>query len=435
MKSISRRHFMKTGAAVALASTVVARPGLAQSAAPSSKLNIAVIGPANRGAASLAEMLKENVVALCDVDARYLEAAKGKAPSAQLFSDFRQMFEKVKDIDGVCVCTPDHTHAAPSVMAMRAGIHCYCEKPLAHDVRECRVMQQIAEEKKLVTQMGTQIHAGENYRRVVELVQSGVVGPIEEVHVWCGKGWGLPPNATRPTDTPPVPDYLNWDAWIGPAQMRPYHPRYVPAHWRRWWAFGNGTIGDMACHYMDLPFWALELRDCLTAEAIDGPPVNLEGCPLNLTVKYTFPAREKFPACTLYWYDGDKRPAALKQYGVPERGAGVLFVGKEGVMFADYGSHALYPQEKFRDFKRPDKSIPASIGHHNEWLQAIRDNRPEDCTCKFGYSGRLTETVLLGTVAYRTGKELRWDADAMKVTNVPEANDLIAIEYRDGWIL
>ena len=435
---MNRRHFLKSGAiaGAALAAVNVRVPAFCQDAAPSNKLNIAVVGPCNRGAATLSEVLGENVVALCEVDARFMAQASAKAPNAQKFSDYRKMLETVKDLDAICVCTPDHVHAPASVMGMRMGLHCYCEKPLAHEVRECRVMQQVAQEKKLVTQMGTQIHATGNYRRVVEIVQSGAVGPISEVHVWCGKGWGLPADYTLDTKEYDIPDYLDWDSWIGPAKMRPYNPCYHPANWRKWWAFGTGTIGDMACHYMDLPFWALELKDCLTAEAIDGPAVNAEGCPLNLTLKYTFPARgEKYPSCTLTWYDGAKRPPIMAEKGIPERGAGVLFVGRDGILFADYGSWALYPTDKFADFKAPEPWIPASIGHHREWLQAIRDNKPEDCTCKFGYSGRLTETVLLGTVAYRTGKKLDWDANAMRVTNVPEANDLITSEYREGWNL
>ncbi len=431
---LNRRTFLRTSSLAA--GSAIALPAFCQDAAPSKKLNVAIVGPCGRGWASFTEMMGENIVAVCDVDRRNLDRCLKEVPSAKTFTDFRKLFETVKDIDAVCVCTPDHTHAAPSVMAMRAGIHCYTEKPLTHDVRECRVMQEIAEKNHLVTQMGTQIHAGNNYRRVVEKIQAGAIGPVREIHVWCGKGWGHPADFVNPTDTPEIPDWLDWDSWLGPAKYRPYNPCYLPANWRKWWAFGTGTMGDMACHYMDLPFWALELRDCLTAEAIDGPAVNAEGCPLYLTVKFTFAARsEKLPACTLTWYDGDRRPTeAMAKYNIPMTGAGVLFVGDDGAMYADYGTHKLYPEEKYADYTTPE-TIPNSIGHHREWLQAIRDNKPENCTCKFGYSGRLTETVLLGTVAYRVGQKLEWDAAAMKVKNCPAANDLITVEYRDGWIL
>ncbi len=433
----SRRDFLKSSTvAASLAAANVSVPAFSNDKAPSNKLNVAVVGPCNRGAATHSEMLRENVVALCDIDTRNLDNAGRRSPQAQKFQDFRKMFEQVKDLDAVCVCTPDHTHAAPSVMGMRAGLHCYTEKPLAHDVRECRVMEDIAIEKKLCTQMGTQIHATDNYRRVVELVQAGAIGAVKDVYVWCGKGWGLPADAKRPTDTPAIPANIDWDCWVGPAAMRPYNSCYLPGQWRKWWAFGNGTLGDMACHIMDLAFWALKLRDCLTVEAVDGPAVNAEGCPLNLAVDYTFAARgEGYPACTLHWFDGGKTPDVLKTLNIPGRFMGVLFVGEKGQLFADYGSRVLYPVAQYADFKAPEKTIPNSIGHHAEWLQAIRDNNPEACTCKFGYSGRLTETVLLGTIAYRTGKKLEWDANAMKITNVPEANDLITCEYRDGWIL
>lgn len=434
---LTRRHFLQTSGMLAAASTVTV-PAFSQDASPSSKLNVAVVGPLGRGWASYAEMWGENVVAVCDVDRRNLARCAEKTPNAKPFTDYRKMFETIKDLDAVCVCTPDHTHAAPSVMAMRAGIHCYTEKPLAHDVRECRVMEDIAKEKKLCTQMGTQIHAGDNYRRVVELVQSGAIGKVKDVHVWCGKGWGHAADFQNPTDTPEVPDWLDWDSWLGPVKYRPYHPSYLPGQWRKWWAFGNGTMGDMACHYMDLPFWALELRDCLTAEAIDGPTVNAEGCPMYLAVKFTFAARsEKFPACTLTWYDGDGNGPVelLKEKNIPYRGAGVLFVGEKGILFADYGTHQFYPADNATQLVKPEPWIPSSIGHHKEWLQAIKDNKPENCTCRFGYSGRLTETVLLGTVSYRVGQKLEWDADAMRVTNCDVANDLITVEYRDGWIL
>lgn len=433
----NRRNFLRTGAVLG-ASSLVSVPAFCQDPNSSSKLNMAMVGPCGRGWATFMEIQGENVVAICDVDRRNLDRCKKVNPNAQTFTDYRKMFETVKDLDAVCVCTPDHTHAAPSVMGMRMGLHCYTEKPLAHDVRECRVMEEVAEEKKVCTQMGTQIHAGGNYRRVVELVQSGAIGKVTDIHVWCGKGWGHPADFKNPTDTPAVPDWLDWDSWLGPVKYRPYHPCYLPAQWRKWWAFGNGTMGDMACHYMDLPFWALELRDCLTAEPISGPAVNAEGCPLKLTVKFTFAARgEKYPACTLTWYDGGGCGPVefMKQHNIKYRGAGVLFVGDKGILFADYTTHQLYPADKYAGFQAPKPWIPDSIGHHKEWLQAIRDNKPEACTCKFGYSGRLTETVLLGTVSYRVGQKLNWDADNMRVTNCDAANDLITVEYRDGWIL
>ena len=434
MSHITRRHFMKASALAGLAATNIAMPAYSRDRAPSEKINIALVGPNGQGHFTFSNIQGENVIALCDADSLRLEQVAGMAPEAAKFSDFRKMFETVKDLDAVCVCTPDHTHAPASVMGMRMGLHCYCEKPLTHSVYESRVMQQIAAEKKLVTQMGTQIHAENNYRRVVEMVQAGAVGKIREAHVWCGKGWGMPEDAKRPEDTPACPDTLNWDAWIGPAKMRPYHPAYVPGNWRKWWDFGNGTLGDMGCHYMDLAFWALKLKDCLTVEA-NGPAVNAECAPLSLGVTYTFPARgDAFPACTVTWHDGDMRAAKLDGLSLP--GAGVLFVGDDDKMlFADYGGYRFFPEDKYRDYQRPEQTIAASPGHHNEWLQGIRENKPELALCNFAYSGRLTEAVLLGTVAYRAGAKLEWNAEKLEVTNNAEANAMIKTEYRDGWTL
>jgi predicted dehydrogenase len=307
------------------------------------------------------------------------------------------------------------------------GKHCYCEKPLTHTVTEARLMAKIAAEKGLATQMGTQIHAGSNYRRVVEIIQSGAIGPVREVHVWVGKGWG---GGTRPTDTPPVPSYIHWDLWLGPAPYRPYHPTYLPANWRRWWDFGEGTLGDMACHYMDLPFWALDLRYPDTIEA-DGPPVNPETCPMGLIVHYEHPARGDKPPVKLTWYDGNRAPKVVAGHEV--RGSGVMFVGDKGEMFANYGSYELYPKAEFANFQPPPQTIPNSIGHHAEWIKACKEGTPT--TCNFDYSGALTEAVLLGNVAYRTGKKIRWDAKNLRVTNCPEAAQYLSYKYRDGWTL
>jgi hypothetical protein len=274
--------------------------------------------------------------------------------------------------------------------------------------------------------MGTQIHAGDNYRRVVEIVQAGILGDVEEVHVWVGKGWG---GGDRPKEGQEPPKTLHWDLWLGPAPERPYVAgRYHPAQWRRWWDFGQGTLGDMACHYMDLPFWALKLRHPTRCEA-EGPKVHSETCPLGLVVKYEFPKRDGLSACRLTWYDGNRIPKEVAGQRVP--GSGVMFVGSEGTMFANYGSYKLFPREKFTGFQPPPKTIPSSIGHHAEWIKACKDGSPT--TCNFDYSGALTESVLLGNVAYRTGESLEWDAAGLKATNCPVADQYIRKEYRAGW--
>lgn len=428
--SLHRRSFLKTIGAGALAwgAPAVHLRGSFGPKSPNDKLNIAVVGTAHRAAANIDGVRGENIVAVCDIDDRYLAQAQEKFPAAKAYHDFRKMLEQ-PGIDAVVVSTADHVHAPASVMAMRLGKHVYCEKPLAHSVHEARLMAETAGRMKVATQMGTQIHAGDNYRRVVELVRSGAIGPVREVHVWCGKTWS---GGERPRETPEVPSHIHWDLWLGPAPERPYHPTYLPANWRRWWDFGSGTLGDMACHYMDLPFWALDLRHP-TSVASQGPPVHPETTPLWLIVAFEFPARGTMPACTLTWYDHDKKPERLAHHGLPGWDSGVLFVGDQGMLMADYGKRKLYPEEKFQDFQPPEPTIPRSIGHHAEWLQACKEGTPT--TCHFDYSGALTEAVLLGNAAYRAGEKLVWDAANLKATNCSEADRYLRREYRRGWTL
>jgi predicted dehydrogenase len=399
-------------------------------ATPSEKLNIAGIGVGGQGAWNIGECASQNVVALCDVDERRAAGSAKRFPQAKIYRDFRKLLTEMdKQIDAVVVATPDHTHAPAAVMAMKMGKHCYCEKPLAHTVFEVRTMIEVAKKNKLATQMGTQIHAGGNYRRVVELVQSGAIGAIKEVHVWHPVGYG---GGDRPKDTPPVPPELDWDLWLGPAPARPYHPVYCPGSWRSWWDFGSGGLGDFGCHYMDLPFWALKLRHPTTVETT-GPAVHPERTSPGLIVRYEFPAREQLPPVTMTWYDGGKRPPFLAERKVPEWGAAVLFLGDKGMLIADYGQHKLLPEAQYAGFQRPAPFIPESIGHHAEWFQACKTGSPT--TCNFDYSGTLAEAVLLGNVAHRVGKKLQWDAVNLKAVGCPEADRYIHKSYREGWKL
>jgi len=427
----TRRDFLRASAAAGAAA--FALPAFAQDKSPSQKLNVAIIGPANRGAAQLAAAgSMENVVAICDVDENNLGATNEKYPKAKKFIDFRKMFDEMaKEIDAVMVSTADHTHAPASAMAMRLGKHCYCEKPLTHSVYEARVLAELAKEKNLVTQMGTQIHAEDNYRRVVELIQAGAIGPVTEVRAWSPAKYG---GGKRPTETPEVPKHLHWDEWLGPAPFRPYHPCYMPFVWRGWWDFGNGGLGDFGCHLMDLAFWALKLRHPTTIAA-EGPAVDPESCAEGLTVHYEYPARGDLPPVKLTWYDGDKAkdPEIPPGSNVVAGNMGVLFIGKDGMLRADYGSRTLYPVEKFKDFKAPEPTIPKSIGHHKEFFEACKNGGPT--TCNFDYAGALTEAVLLGNVSFRTGKKLEWDAAKLKATNCPEADQYIQRPYRQGWAL
>jgi predicted dehydrogenase len=424
-----RRDFLKVSGAgfAAIAGGVWSQLAAAESKSPSEKLNIACVGTANRASADIDGVQGENIVALCDVDKNYLDRAAARFPGARTYADYREMIDKeTGKVDAVVVGTADHNHAPATIRAIRAGMHAYCEKPLTHTVQEARIIAEAAKKHNVATQMGTQIHAGDNYRRVVEIIQSGAIGDVTEVHVWVGKGWG---GGDRPEGGQEPPANLNWDLWLGPAPFRPFWPgRYHPAQWRRWWDFGQGTLGDMACHYMDLPFWALRLRHPISCEA-EGPEVHPETCPLGLIVRYEFPEREGLPPVRFTWYDGNLIPREVAGERVP--GNGVMFVGSEGKMYADYGNYRLFPTDKFANFKPPQPTIPASIGHHAEWIKACKDGSPT--TCNFDYSGALTEAVLLGNVAYRTGQKLQWDAQQLRAANCPAADKYIRKEYRAGW--
>ncbi len=443
---ISRRTFLKASAAAAggviAAGPIVVR-ACAAGESPNEKLDIAVIGVAGRGGDNLNGVSTENIVALCDVDEQRLGGAAKRFPNAKTFTDFRKMLDEVgKQVQAVVVSTPDHVHAPAAAMALRMGKHCYCEKPLTHSVYEARVLADLARKGKRVTQIGTQIHAEDNYRRVVELVQGGAIGPVKEVHVWSSASYG---GMDRPKDTPPVPPHIHWDLWLGPAPERPYHPAYIPAGWRAWWDFGSGAIGDFGCHFMDLPYWALGLRYPTSVEA-EGPAVHPETTPPSLTVRYEFPARPNLPPVRLTWYDGGRRPTALLEkeglvkpetLAKPENpakwGSGVLFMGEKGMLLADYGRRMLLPEATFADYKPPAPTIAASIGHHQEWIKACKTGGPT--TCGFDYSGPLTETALLGTVAFRAGEKFQWDAKGLKAVNCPKADRYLRREYRKGWTL
>ncbi|MFO1064498.1 MAG: Gfo/Idh/MocA family oxidoreductase [Pirellulales bacterium] len=426
----NRRQVIKLGATAAAVGSVGywSSTSIAQSKSPNEKLNLACIGTANRAGDNVNEVKHENIVALCDVDKSYLDRALSEFKSARGYRDYRELLEKEADkIDAVVVAVADHNHAPATVRALRAGKHVYCEKPLTHTVHEARLVATLAKEKGLATQMGTQIHAGDNYRRVVEIIQSGAIGDVTEVHVWVGKGWGGGELPEKP-ETPPAT--LDWDLWLGPAPVRPFAAgRYHPAQWRKWWAFGAGTLGDMGCHYMDLPFWALGLTHPTSVEAKGDAPPHVETAPLGLTVTYQFPARDGKPPVKFIWYDGTLIPKKINDQPVPPNG--VMFIGSGGMLFGDYSQYKFFPADKFKDYKLPPQTIPRSIGHHREWLKACRDGSAT--TCNFTYSGGLTETVLLGTVAYRVGKKLEWDAAQLKATNCPEADKLIKKDYRPGW--
>ncbi len=430
--AIDRRTVLKTlglaGAGICLSGNSRSRADENNSKSPNERLNLALIGCGGRARGVIAGMQGENFVALCDVDEKRAAETYKQYPKAKRFRDFRNLFDKMhQEIDAAVVCTPDHSHVYPSLMAMRLGKHCYCEKPLAHTVAETRAMIEAARKHNLVTQMGTQIHAGDNYRRVVELVQGGAIGAVHEAHVWSSARYH---GGKRPTGYPPTPETLDWDRWVAGSKYLPYDPAYAPFGWRNWWAYGNGALGDFGCHYGDLAFWALKLRHPTTVEA-EGPRLDPFSTPPWLIVHYTYPARNNMPPVKLTWYDSGKKPPFLAQRRIPEWGSAVLFIGDKGMLISDYSRHLLLPEKHFADFRAPDPSIPKSIGHQQEWLVACKTGG--STTCNFDYSGTLTEAVLLGAVSYKAGKKIEWDAKNLKASNCPEADPLIHKQYREGW--
>jgi predicted dehydrogenase len=435
---VTRRAFLRHAALTGSGLIILSNARSVRGTPANSKLNIAGIGIGGRGGEDIKGVASENLVALCDVDDRQAAKTFEQHPNAKKYKDFRKMLDEVhKQIDAVVVGTPDHTHAVAAVAAMKMGKHCYCEKPLAYSVQEARVMAETARKKKLVTQMGTQIHAGNNYRRTVELVQSGAIGSVAEVHVWMAANFDGPPVPTDksqpdvPSERPPVPEGLDWDLWLGPAAYRPYSPAYAPFQWRYWWNFANGQLGDFFCHYCDLAFWALKLRYPTTVEAQG--PVHAESAAKWTIARQEYPARGDLPAVTLHWYNGGGYPAFVRERNIPTWGSAVLFIGAKGMLLADYNQHKLLPEEQFKDFKAPEPFIPNSIGHHEEWIQACKTGGPT--TCNFDYSGALTEAALLCNVALRTGQKLKWDPKKLKAVGCPQADKFLRREYRKGWKL
>lgn len=444
-RRFNRRRFLQSSAAAAGA-IVCGAPAILRGQNLNERLNIAIVGSGGRGASNLRSVESENIVALCDVNAKNLNFAAQRHPRARTFADFRNMYDHANEFDAVVVSTCEHTHAFATLPALQLGKHVYCEKPLTHNVWEARVIREATAKAKVATQMGTQIHAGDNYRRVVELIWSGAIGPVTEAHVWVGRAWGWQASEEeakahgdivfvqeRPKEPEPVPDGLNWDLWLGPAPERPFHNVYFPGpKWYRWWDFGNGTMSDLGSHWVDLPFWALKLNYPLTIEA-SGPPPHPEIAPASMQVTYEYGPRDDMPPVQLTWYQGTNKPEIWTRKEIPQWNSGALFIGQKGILLADYSKHVLLPEKQFEGFEPPAPFIPKSLGHHAEWLHACKTGEPT--TCNFHYAGWLTEANHLGNVAYRAGEKLHWDPEQLRATNTSKADPYIRREYRKGWTL
>ncbi len=424
-RKINRRDALKTSAAFG-AALWLGRSGRGAES-PSEKLNLALVGVGGRGADNVGGLASQNFVAFADVDDSRAGKTFEKHPGVKRYRDWRKMYDEVgSKVDAVVISTPDHTHFHPAYAAMQLGLHVYLEKPLAHNLWETRTLCDLAREKKLATQLGAQRHAMSNMHRVVELVKSGAIGKVTEVHSWIGGTRGMP---DVPTDTPPVPPHLDWELWIGPAEYRPYHPSICPYGWRFWWDYGTAETGNWGCHILDIPYWALDLKYPTKVEA-SGPPVDPERTPKAMAMHYEFPARGEQPAVKLHWYHADKGPEILRKLKLSEKGNNTLFIGSEGMLLCGFDRRELLPKEKFASYKAPEPFIPDSPGFYKEWIAACKGGEP--ATCNFDYSGPMAETVLLGNLAYRAGG-FDWDAKALKPVGNPKAEAMIREAYRKGW--
>ncbi|MDR2172518.1 MAG: Gfo/Idh/MocA family oxidoreductase [Planctomycetaceae bacterium] len=446
-QKITRRRAIKV-ATIAGAGILYLPSGiLARGQSPNEKLSVAFIGLGAQGKYQLnniADMSNlANVVALCDVDDVRAGNAYERFPKAEKFYDFRIMFDKLeKSIDAVTVSTPDHTHYHPVIRAIRAGKHVYCEKPLAHSVAEIRIITEEAARMKVATQLGCQRHANKNMARVVELIKSGVIGDVTEVYSWIGSDRGMPP---KPDGVGTPPDTLKWDIWLGPCPTdwkfvtTGGKSTFVPYNWRFWWDFGTGESGNWSCHILDLPYWALDLKYPIKVSA-SGAEVDAERTPQKMEVVYDFPARNGLPPLRLVWSQ-TKKPTCFEKYKIkmPAKNKenknvnpNNLFVGTKGMILAGFDRHVLLPEDNFKDFEYPEKTIKDSPGFHLEWINACKGQEP--ATCNFAYSGPMAETAILGNNAFKAGhKTFEWDSEKLLAKNCPEVQNLIKPEFKKGW--
>lgn len=457
---MSRRRALQVGAASLGYLFTGATGSVRKVYGAANQLRVAGIGIGGKGSSDIEQAAKVmEVVALCDIDGERLNKRAETWPSAKKFFDYRKLIDQMaKEIDAVTVSTADHSHAPASILAMRAGKHVYCQKPLTHTVFEARQMREVAAKMGVCTQMGNQGSARNGLRRAVELVQGGLLGMVHEAHVWTNRPahyWKQSPDITsRPKDTPPVPSHIHWQEWLGAAPERPYHRAYHPHDWRGYWDFGTGALGDMACHTTNMAFRALKLGVPIAVVAEAGE-INPETYPAWAHIQYIFPPRGEMCACTLHWYEGKRDGklvlppedllAKLLRRGEKLADSGSILVGEKGVLFSpnDYGADfRLTPEKDFANVKTTAKPETIPLGTDGdedsymkkEWADAIRAGKPTVAYSNFDYAAQLTETMLLGNIAVRFGgQKLDWDAAKLRFTNSEAATKLVSKEYRKGW--
>jgi predicted dehydrogenase len=464
---INRRQALRLGAAGTLGYLFTGpAASILRAAGAGDRLRVAGIGVGGKGWSDIEHAGRVmDVVALCDIDEERLGKRAAAFSAAKKYFDYRKLFdEMMKEIDAVVVSTPDHSHTLPSVLAMRAGKHVYCQKPLTHLPFEARLMREVAAKQGVCTQMGNQGSALNGLRRAVELVHAGTIGPVREAHVWTNrpfKYWKQAPDVVARPKEAPVPKHVHWEQWIGPAPMRAYavreggKPAYHPHDWRGYWDFGTGALGDMACHTANMAFRAMKL-DAPSAVVAEAGPINPETYPAWAHITYLFPVHGDQPECALHWYEGERdgarmRPPAdllarLLRKGEALSDSGSILVGDKGILFSpnDYGAQfRLTPEKGFEGVqtKQPEKGPEGTSGNEDsfmkqEWANAIREGRPALASSKFDYAARLTEAMLLGNIAVRfAGHRLEWDAANLRFSNSPAATGLVRTEYRKGWDL
>ncbi len=441
-----RRDFLKTSTAMGAAYWVGARSLSAQeTTSANEEIHFACVGVGGKGSSDSSSAGRAgNVIGICDIDSKRLNQKGSQFKEAKKFADFREMLDTLGDkVDAVTVSTPDHTHAVAAMMGLKMKKHVFCQKPLTWSIYEARALREKAKEMGVCTQMGNQGTAGNGLREAVEVIRSGYLGEVREVHVWTNRPvW--PQGKGRPEGTPPVPENISWDLFLGPAPERPYHPEYQPFKWRGWVDFGTGALGDMACHTINMPVMALDLFNP-TSVVADSPGIfQGESFPKSSKIFFEFPQRGNLPPVKLTWYDGGRKPDAslLEDARLADRGA--LVIGDKGKLYStgDYGSsYSLLPKENFTDSTKPEQSLPRSPGHFTEFANAIKADDPSLAMSNFDYAGRLTETILLGNLSLFTKDKVEWDAEKLAVTNADKIENgdklakVVKRDYRKGWAL